>query len=170
MKDTAHTRLEDKIITIVANLEILSEKIKEQRIEQERQRLIREEKERLEKAFKERQKVEKNEFKALFSMAGRLHKTFILRQFIDAYEKFLTEKGEMNDQSAAKLKWAREKADWLDPFISKEDPFLDFFDKDEITRPECPKQEYNNYFSANYHSSSNSYQYPFWLNPSRNRY
>lgn len=160
-KDTAHIKLEDKIIPIVAKLEIISEEIKEYRIEAEKQRIIREAKERKEREFEERRKAEKNEFKALFSMAERLHKTNILRQYISTYEEYLKERGELNEEAIAKLKWAKDKSDWFDPFVSKEDLYLDYYNKDKILEPECPKQDSYNY------STGSSYQYPFWL---KNRY
>lgn len=163
-KDTAHTKLEDKIISIVANLEIRSEKIKEERIEAENRRIIREEEERKARIYKDKCKAEKKEFKALFKMAERLYKTNILRQYINTYEEFLKGRGELDDESAAKLKWARDKADWLDPFISKEDEYLDSYDKDEITQTEGSNQ-----FSDSYSGSSLS-QYPFWLKSNYNRY
>jgi len=164
LKDTAHTKLEDKIISIVANLEIRSEKIKEERIEAEKRRIIREEEERNARIYKEKCNTELKEFKALFTMAERLHKTNILRQYISTYEDFLNEKGEMDEKAAAKLKWAKDKADWLDPFISKNDEYLDSFDKDEITQQECPNQ-----YSRSFSSTKLS-QYPFWLNSNYKRY
>lgn len=51
----------------------------------------------------------------------------------------------------------QKKADWLDPFITKKDQYIDFYNKDEITQPECPNQ-YSRTFSNNDLSS-----YPFWL-------
>ena len=74
-KDSAYTKLEDKIIPIVANLEIRAEKIKEERIEAEKRRIERENEERLRREFKEKQDAEKKEFKSLFLMAERLNKT-----------------------------------------------------------------------------------------------
>jgi hypothetical protein len=166
-KDTATTKLEDKIISIIANLEIRSEKIKEERIEAERRRIIRENEERLEREFKEKKKAEKKEFKSLFSMAERLHKTQILRHYIDTYEAFLNARGEMGEEAAAKLEWARSKADWLDPFISKEDKFLDAYDKSELIQPECPKKDsWNQIGYSDYDSAP---KYNFWSNPWHNR-
>lgn len=58
-KDSAYTKIEDKIIPIIANLEIRAEKIKEERIEAERQRIVRENEERLRRELKERKKQKK---------------------------------------------------------------------------------------------------------------
>ena len=55
-KDTTHTKIEDKIISIIADLEIRSEKIKEERIEAEQRRIIREKEELERKNLKKREK------------------------------------------------------------------------------------------------------------------
>jgi hypothetical protein len=166
-KDTSHTKLEDKIISIIANLEIRAEKIKEERIESERRRVIRENEERLREEFKQKKKTEKKEFKSLFLMAERLHKTHILRQYISTFEEFVSRDGEITEEIATKIEWAKAKADWLDPFISKEDQYLDSNDKDEIIQPDCPKKDTWNYPS--YTDYQRTPQYSFWSNPWRNR-
>jgi hypothetical protein len=166
-KDTVTTKLEDKIISIIANLEIRAEKIKEERIESERQRIIRENEERLRQVFKEKKKAKKKEFKSLFSMAERLHKTQILRHYISTYEEFLKDKGEMDEEAVTKLEWAKLKADWLDPFISKDDKYLDSYDMNELIQPECPKKDsWNQFGYSDYHSAP---EYNFWSNPWRHR-
>ena len=166
-KDTSHTKMEDKIISIIANLEIRAEKIKEERIESERQRIIRENEERLREEFKQKKKAEKKEFKSLFLMAERLHKTHILRQYISTFEEYVSRDGEMTEEIATKIEWAKAKADWLDPFISKEDQYLDSFDKDELIQAECPKKDTWNYPS--YSDYQSTPKYSFWSNPWRNR-
>ena len=159
-KDTSHTKIEDKIIAIIANLEIRSEKIKEDRIESERQKILRENEERIRKEFEVKRNAELKEFKSLFTMAERLHKTNILRQYISTYEDLINKGGEMNEEIAAKIKWAIDKADWLDPFISKKDQFMDCYNKDVIIQPECPKQ--NSWDSSGYSGSSG---HSFWSKP-----
>jgi len=165
--DTKYTKIEDKIIAIIASLEVRSEIIKEERIEAERQAKIRVEEERIRQEFKTKQNQELKEFKSMFSMAERLHKTNILRQYISTYEHFILDQGEMNEEISERLKWAKEKADWLDPFVSKADKYLDEFRKDEILKPDCPKSNAWNYsdYSSYYSSSNNS----FWSNPFRKR-
>lgn len=161
-KDTSNSKLEQKIITIIADLEIRSEKMKEYRIEAEQRRIIREKEELERKKFEENRKAELNEFKSLFTMAERLHKTNILRQYISTYEEFIQKGGEMNEEIASQIQWAKDKADWLDPFISKEDKYMDYYKKDEIIQPECPKR--NTWEYTSYTSSSG---YSFWSSPTR---
>ena len=66
----------------------------------------------------------------------------------------------MNKVAAAKIQWAKEKADWLDPFISKKDQLLDYYSKDEIIQPECLKN--NTWENKRYSCSSNHF---FWSSP-----
>ncbi len=66
----------------------------------------------------------------------------------------------MDEEIAAEIKWAKEKADWLDPFISKKDQYMDHYDKDEIIQPEFPKKP-----TWDYPSHTSSHSYSFWSNP-----
>jgi hypothetical protein len=100
-------------------------------------------------------------------MAERLHKTQILRHYITAFEEYLSNRGEMNEVSAEKIEWTKVKADWLDPFISKEDQYLDSYDKDALIQTDCPKKDTWNYPS--YSDYQSTPKYSFWSNPWRNR-
>jgi hypothetical protein len=73
----------------------------------------------------------------------------------------------MDEVSASKIEWAKSKADWLDPFISLEDKYLDPFDKNELIQPECPKKDTWNWSSNSYYESVQKNS--FWSNPWRNR-
>ena len=133
-KDTSYTKLEDKIVAIIAYCEIKSEEIKKKRIEDEKERIKREEEERKREEFKAKQKAELKDFQMLFTMAERFHKANILRNYIYTYEEYLQKMEITDEEMLQKIEWAKEKADWLDPFISKSDKYLDDYDKDEITR------------------------------------
>jgi hypothetical protein len=150
-QDTEHTRLEDKIVSIIAFMEIKAEEIKIERIEEEQRRIQREEDERRRRELEEIRRAELkeleakcnaelNEFQSLFTMSERLYKANIIRDYICRYEDYLQKNNIEEEEVLKKITWAKEKADWLDPFISKADEYLDHYDKDEITQPECPKQ------------------------------
>ena len=62
------------------------------------------------------------------------------QQTLSTFEEFVSRDGEVTEEIATKIEWAKAKADWLDPFISKEDQYLDSYDKDEIIQPECPRK------------------------------
>ncbi|MEL7588846.1 MAG: hypothetical protein AAGU19_19190 [Prolixibacteraceae bacterium] len=136
--------------------------IKEERIEAEKRRIQREKEEQERQKFEENRKSEFKAFRSLFSMAERLHKANILRQYIATFEEFATSKGEIDEDVAEEIRWAKEKADWLDPFISRKDKYLNYYNKDEIIQLECPKK--NSWDYPNYTSSSGT---SFWSNPFR---
>ena len=156
-KSTTCTKLEDKIISIVANIEMRAEKIKEERIDAEKRRIIREEEDRQRRAFKERQDEELKEFKAMFKMAERHQRANILRDYIYAYEKFLETSERFDEEEREKLEWARKKADWLDPFKDIEDEYLKDYHKDEISQNESSWNSFSREASS----------YTFWSNPYR---
>lgn len=171
-KDTAHTRLEDKIIAIVAYLEVRAEEIEEERIADEERRIRQAEEERIrkEREAKEREEREKfeakrqaelKEFRMMFNMAERLRKANMLRQYIADYEEYLRTSNAMNDEVIEKLDWARKKADWLDPFIDIEDEYLNDDDKDQKVEP--IKTESN----IRHSSTTETERHNFWTRPYR---
>jgi len=175
-QDTAHTRLEDKIVSIIAFMEIKADEIKIERIEQEQRRIQREEDERIRRELEEirkaklkeleaKRKAELKEFQSLFTMADRLYKANIIRDYIYRYEDYLQKNNIEEEEVLKKIAWAKEKADWLDPFISKEDEYLDHYDKDTITQPECPKQQTSWGYQSRQEvskSGSNFWEKPWW--------
>ena len=76
--------------------------------------------------------------------AERFRKTNILREYINAFENHAIEDGETDDELLAKIQWAREKADWLDPFIAKKDNYLNSYDMDRILQAAVPERSYRN--------------------------
>lgn len=169
-KDTTHTRLEDKVIEIVANLEFRSKKIKEDRIADEERRIRRAEEERIRKEreakereererFEAKRQTELHEFRMMFNMAERLRKANMLRQYIAEYEEYLKTSETLDDEVVKKLEWARKKADWLDPFIEVEDEYLNEDDKDQRVEP--IKTESN----ARHSSTTETERYNFWAKP-----
>ena len=162
-QDTAHTRLEDKIASIIAFMEVKAEEMKEGRLEEERRRIKKEEEERKRKEFEEKRKAELKEFQSLFRMSGRLYKANIIRDYIRTYEEFLQENKIENEEIIKKIAWAKEKADWLDPFISKEDEYLDYYDKDEVTQLEHSRQQTSWPYRDNQALSGSGYNY--WAKP-----
>lgn len=63
---------------------------------------------------------------------------------INAFENHAIEDGETDDELLAKIQWAREKADWLDPFIAKKDNYLNSYDMDRILQAAVPERSYRN--------------------------
>lgn len=159
-QDTPHTRLEDKIISIVARLELYAEEIKEDRIREE-QRKIEREKEEFNRRIREiKKEAELKKFQSLFTMADRHFKANIIRQYVCSYEEQLKTRSITDEEILAELAWAKDKADWLDPLISKPDEYLDHYNKDTITQP---RNSYNSsYNPPSQHSEYNPWAKPWW--------
>lgn len=162
-KDTTYTKLEDKIVVIIAYCEIKSEEIKANRLEEEKRRTKMEEERRIQEEFEAKRKAELKEFQTLFTMAERLDKTNILRNYIYTYEEYLQKNEIYDEEILAKIEWAKDKADWLDPFVSKSDKYLDHFDKEKVIHSDFPKQ--NSWSHQDYNEQSsrdNFWRKPWW--------
>lgn len=101
--DTAYTKIEDKIISIVAYLEIEADNRKTERIEAEEREKRRKEEERKREEFEEEKRKELEDFKDLLYSAERFRKTNILREYINAFENHAIEDGKTDDELLAKI-------------------------------------------------------------------
>lgn len=116
--------LEKQLSTIVAHLEyqteLWQEEIKKHRAEQaivdEKRRIIQEE--------VKRKETEKENFMLLLKQAKRWHKANILREYIQRFEENCLKNNTLSEEKKEWFTWARDKADWFDPFIGKEDKYL----------------------------------------------
>jgi len=156
--DGLSSKLEDKIIKIVASLEIIAEEIIARNIESEKKRLKWEAEKRLQEEFEKQQNIELKRFKKLLYMTNRYHATKAMTEYINAIETDAQKNSKISDELKEQIKWAREKIDWFDPFIAKKDIYLDKFDKDELLQNK--DASYNGY---NEYSRSEKSQFPFWL-------
>lgn len=159
-QDTAHTRLEEKIISIVARLELHAEAIKENRIWAEQQRIKREEEERRQQIYQAKKEKELAKFQSLFTIADRHFKANIIRQYVCSYEEQLKTRSITDEEILAELAWAKDKADWLDPLTSKSDEYLDHYNKDTITQPK--NSHSSSYNLPSQHSEYNPWAKPWW--------
>jgi len=106
--------------------------VREERLEiEERERKYREEHEqRIRK--EEMIRLEKSRVKELAENAN----DFILAKSIRSYVAAVEAKPDLTDEEREWIVWARDKADWIDPTIRKEDPILGKFrtkqDKDVL--------------------------------------
>ncbi|WP_431244216.1 hypothetical protein ACQ9BO_07585 [Flavobacterium sp. P21] len=58
-------------------------------------------------------------------MSEQYNKTLIIRQYIEAEKHKSIDNNTLNIEKQEWLKWASDKADWLDPLINKPDNILD---------------------------------------------
>ncbi|WP_223267241.1 hypothetical protein [Polaribacter sp. IC073] len=62
---------------------------------------------------------ELSKFESLFLTATRWHKSQYIRNYIQEFEAFIIKSNNLNTKEKEWIDWAKEKADWYDPFIEK---------------------------------------------------
>jgi hypothetical protein len=117
--------IETKLPIILAKLEAEGHREHEERIEREKRQKEREETLRIENEIHERKEKESHAFKEFFSNATRLHQANILRNYIRTIEANAIKNGSISDEINNWINWAKQKVDWYDPLINKEDLLLD---------------------------------------------
>jgi len=138
-------RLEEKLADILADLELRAEKEIEWRIKCEKERIIEEERKRIEQELRERKEKEINDFKNLLSLFDRWQQARNLRQYIKAIEAKKKREGKLSEELKKWIDWAKQKADWYDPLINKEDPLLGAFKPELIEERKESPNYYNRY-------------------------
>jgi hypothetical protein len=100
----------------------------EWRINEERRR-EEEEKQELMRLEMERKEKEREYFKDLLNQANRWKQAKMLRRYIRKVKKVAIKNDNLTDDLKKWIRWAKQKADWYDPFINKEDDLLNDTDK-----------------------------------------
>jgi len=173
IEDTPTIKLEEKIIDIVAKIEIEAISIKEDREkleslrrQQEDERKRRELEEQKKREIEEKREKERKQLKAAFISAECYSWANILRAYVEQYESFLNEKETINDEDKEKLHWLKRKIKWLDPFIEYDDELLTEKDKQTLFYPESDTKQQRTSFNS---FSDIPQEFTFWNNPFRRR-
>lgn len=173
IEDTPSIKLEEKIINIVAKIEIEAISIKEDREKLEGVRRQREEErkrkeleEQKKRDFEEKRERERKQLKAAFLSAECYSWANILRAYVEKYESFLNEKKTIDDEDKEKLNWLKRKIEWLDPFIEYDDELLTEKDKQTLFYPESDTKQQRTSFNS---CSDIAQEFTFWNNPFRRR-
>ena len=173
IEDTPTIKLEEKIIDIVAKIEIEAISIKEDREKLEGVRRQREEErkrkeleEQKKREIEEKREKERKLLKAAFISAECYSWANILRAYVEKYESFLNEKETINDEDKEKLHWLKRKIKWLDPFIEYDDELLTEKDKQTLFYPESDTNQQRTSFNS---FSDIPQEFTFWNNPFRRR-
>jgi hypothetical protein len=140
--DTNTSKLEDKIPNIIAKLELQAIEEKRKAIERELWHIEYERKQKIEEDFKARRNIELSKTTKLFSDAEKFDKATIYRNFIEATEQKAIKENKLTDELKEWIKWAKEKADWFDPFTNRQDELLNNNDREEFYKP----KQSNNYY------------------------
>lgn len=130
--DTGSSKIEDKIPSIIAKLELQAIQEKQQAIEREIWNREYERKRKIEEDFEAKRNFELKEFKGLFQKANRWHQAEILRKYIFEVEKKAKENNSLTEEVIKWLEWANNKVEWYDPFTEKEDETFEKVNRDTL--------------------------------------
>lgn len=130
--DTDSSKIEDKIPSIIAKLELQAIQEKQQAIEREIWNKEYERKRKIEEDFEAKRNFELKEFKGLFQKANRWHQAEILRKYILEVEKKAKENNSLTEEVIKWLEWANNKVEWYDPFTEKEDETFEKVNRDTL--------------------------------------
>jgi intergrase/recombinase len=95
----------------------------------------RAEEDRIRKIFEARKEKEVVKTRKLFSDAKKFNKAAIYRNFINATEQKAIKENNLSEELKEWIKWANDKADWMDPTSPQQDELLNDNDIDEIENP-----------------------------------
>lgn len=151
-QDTVQIRLEDKIeriIDVFGEIADERDRAEERRKKEEEERKIKEELERQEKERKRLEAEEQARIEArreeerarvidLLFESERVKTAAIIREYASQYESAMADQLPP-DELQAKLQWMRDKADFIDPFIQREDEFLSPNDIVRLLSPDIIK-------------------------------
>ncbi|MGV8815644.1 MAG: hypothetical protein ACOH2D_16200 [Gelidibacter sp.] len=125
-------KLEDRLVDILAWLEIKGENDEEQAIATAIWNKKYEEEKQREKELQILKDEELAKFEGLFQSATRFHNAQYLRNFIQEFENYAIKSNSLTSEKQEWIQWAKEKADWYDPFIEKEVKLLSDIDRDTL--------------------------------------
>lgn len=134
------TQIEDRLAEILVYLESEAIRIKQEKVKAAEERQVWEEKERIIREQQQRIEKEKSDFKDLYQQTKRWQRARFMREYLIAYEQNAKEKGGLSDEVQNWIGWARDKVDWYDPFVNKEDKLSGLYEKpfeDLIITKEC---------------------------------
>jgi hypothetical protein len=131
----ANVKLENQLVKVVAKIELLAEMELVWRENCRLHAIQRAEEEKIKKEFQARKEKEIIKTKNLFSDAEKFDKATIYRNFINATEQRAIHENTLTEELKEWIKWAKEKADWFDPFINREDELLNEKDREEFHKP-----------------------------------
>ncbi len=147
-RDNEEEKVEDRLGEILIKLyedaedkRIVTERLKEMQ-------RIQEEKERKEKEERQRKKLEVLKTKQLVNQAQDYKIACEIRKYIDAVEQ----KPDKTEDDCTWIEWAKQKADWYDPIISREDEFMGKREHEKDTEEKDRKLEFkeSNYWRYRY--------------------
>ncbi len=124
--------LETKLSSIMASLELKAKKQLEERIEREIWHQEYERKREIEEEQKRLFEKEINDFKTLKLNAKRWKESTDMFNYINAIETNAINTNTLTEELKNYIKWAKDKADWYNPIIQKEDTIFEKLDPNKL--------------------------------------
>jgi hypothetical protein len=118
-------KIETLLAKIVAKLEIEAANKKIRQEESHLRHLKYEAEKKIKEDIKKRRDDEVTKFNKLVALAEQYNKTRLIRQYIEATKQNAIDTNTLTPEEQEWIKWASDKADWLDPLINKPDDILD---------------------------------------------
>jgi len=125
--DGKKSKIEDRIGDIVLHIMVAIHKAKEGRIVREIAEKKRREEERIRQLHIEKQRLELEKVKKLITLSENYRCAQDIYCYIKALE---TEVNNGSEELIQYIQWAKEKADWINPLIRKDDELLGKLDTD----------------------------------------
>ena len=126
-------KLEKLLAKIVAKIELEAQKELEWREECRIHRIQEAEKEKVRKEYQAKRDKELINIRDLFKFAEYHNKANIIRDYISRIENQKPNNNQEPSDLKEWIKWANDKADWLDPLVNKSDELLNEKDKEDFT-------------------------------------
>lgn len=120
IRDNEQEKIEDRIDEIILELYGISEECRIEREKREEEHRKYLEEQHRKKEFAERSEIEKEKTQALINEAKDYQIACEIRNYVSA----LKESRHSDEIETEWFQWAEKKADWIDPTISLEDPWL----------------------------------------------
>jgi hypothetical protein len=144
-------QIEDKFESIILQFEQLTQERIEQELQWKKDREIAQEKQRREEELKKLREKEIEEFRKLILKAKRWKHTNQVREYLREVEEQAETQGTMTEEVMTKLKWARQKANWLDPLLEAEDDLMKKIDRNTFLKEALSEKERNQGFYYNHY-------------------
>ena len=124
--------IEQRLSHILASLELKAKEEKDRRIASEKAAEERRIRQRLQYELEQRQEKELIRFKRLLQQAKQWRESQMLRDYINGVKQQAIDSGTLTDEMNQWVDWAKEKADWYDPTVKRQDELLDGIDKETL--------------------------------------
>ena len=131
--DSIQQKLETKLAEILAGLELRAKGKKEDRIDNEKWHREYQLKKKIEEDLKQRKSKELDDFKAIINQSSRWQKSMDLRNYIQVIEQNALKNGNLTKKLQTWLLWIKDKADWYDPLVEKDDELFEDVDRDTLS-------------------------------------